>query len=71
MRGDLIALVIMIALIVAIFAVFINMLIFALFYSVFKRERMNNQVKKELKRVLQENQTALVPPCRENSTADV
>ncbi|UTO28182.1 hypothetical protein [Bartonella harrusi] len=71
MDRDLIILISVAALFVAVFALFINMLIFALYYSVFKRVRMNRQVKKELKRVLQENHTALVPACRENGVADV
>ncbi len=50
---DLIGLMIVGGLFVAVFAVFISMLIFALYYSVFKRARMYCRLRKELKRVLQ------------------
>ncbi len=55
MDSDLIVLIIVGGLFVAFFIIFINMLIFALYYSVFKRARMYFLLRKELKRVLKYN----------------
>lgn len=55
MDSDLIVLIIVGGLFVAVFIIFINMFIFALYYSVFKRARMYFLLRKELKRVLKYN----------------
>lgn len=55
MGSDLIGLMIAGGLFVAVFIIFIDILIFALYYSVFKRVRMYCLLRKELKRVLQHN----------------
>ncbi|WP_026501461.1 hypothetical protein [Bartonella vinsonii] len=60
MSSDLKIIIIIGILFAAVFAVFIDMFIFTLYYSVLKRAKIYCQIRKEIKRVRKQHNTPLV-----------